>query len=156
MASGECRASFRHTTFKTKVSIAFFRFRCVWMLSFRLIDELGFEAGIRRVRISGNQQASLATSSSSFNKHLFAHGLTRSAGRNLGRIRAYARDEEDEKRPTATWHYQLFSVLKRLIDWSFRLSVCNIRVNCLTVILPSRGTISKVGGEKITTTPISL
>ncbi|KAG2278894.1 hypothetical protein Bca52824_061449 [Brassica carinata] len=53
----------------------------------------------------------LATSSSSFNKHLFAHGLTRSAGRNLGRIRAYARDEEDEKRPTATWHYQLFSSL---------------------------------------------
>ncbi|KAG2330778.1 hypothetical protein Bca52824_001958 [Brassica carinata] len=53
--------------------------------------------------------------SSSFKNHLSADGLPRSAGRNLGCVRASSRDEEDEKRATATWHYQLFSVLKLLI-----------------------------------------
>ncbi|KAL0846278.1 hypothetical protein Bca101_019524 [Brassica carinata] len=65
--------------------------------------------------------AAVATSSS-FKNHLSADGLPRSAGRNLGCVRASSRDEEDEKRATATWHYQLFSVLKLLIESFNQLS----------------------------------
>ncbi|KAJ0264997.1 hypothetical protein HA466_0013730 [Hirschfeldia incana] len=59
----------------------------------------------------------LVAASSSFNKPLFARGVTRSDGRNMGRVRASSRDEEeDEKR-----HYEVFRVLELFIDRWFRL-----------------------------------
>ncbi|XP_018455296.1 uncharacterized protein LOC108826409 isoform X3 [Raphanus sativus] len=56
--------------------------------------------------------------SSSLNQNLFARGLSRST-RTLRRVRASSKDEEEEEK--RTWHYQLFSVLKLLINWYFRL-----------------------------------